>query len=153
MFYALADGDVNLAQANVVRLRPATAALVPAINRAAEASPGFIWRHAAGEDGSHHLAPDGVTLVGVSTWESYEALHSFVYRSAHGGLLRDSRRTGARTDRPATALWWVAAGEHPDVDVALARLRHLARHGPTPRAFSMRVRFDAAGRRQSPHLR
>jgi hypothetical protein len=50
------------------------------------------------------------------------------------------------TSGPTTALWWVRAGERPATDTALAHLRHLRSHGPTPRAFSVRHRFDPAGR-------
>ena len=84
----------HLAQANVAQQRaplssPEMGELVVAldpVNRIAERSQGFVWRLRSAEshgattlwEGSSHV------LVNLSVWESYEALHAFVYRSPHG---------------------------------------------------------------------
>jgi hypothetical protein len=142
-----------LAQVNVARTR-ATAdmqgflAAVDPVNRLAEASAGFVWRLPAG--GGHAVTTvedDGfATVVNVSLWASYESLHAFVYRSQHGGFVRQRARWFVPSPPPSTALWWVVADERPTVEEALARLHLLRRYGPTPEAFPLRRRFDADGR-------
>jgi hypothetical protein len=146
----------HLAQVNVARLLAPLDApsmrgfvgAIAAIDRLAAASPGFLWRY-GGEDGhgvSVQPAEGGPVFVNISLWSDYDALHQFVYRSAHAGYLRQRSRWFAATPQPATALWWVASGVHPTVDDALRRLRFLRDHGPTPRVFSLRRRFDPDGR-------
>ncbi|MFI5909260.1 DUF3291 domain-containing protein [Dactylosporangium sp. NPDC051541] len=148
---------MRLAQVNVARMRggPEDAvmagfmAAVEPVYRLAEGSPGFVWRlHGAGG----HVptcadAVDGWLVVNVSVWTSYEALHQFVYRSHHGGLVRRRGEWFLPTPQPSTALWWVADDERPGLDAARARLRVLRREGASPRAFSLRRRFEADGTR------
>jgi hypothetical protein len=115
-----------------------------AVNRIAEHSLGFVWRWRSSEshgatmlrDGSHQL------LVNLSVWESYEALHAFVYRSPHGADVRRRARWFEPVRQPSTVLWWIEAGQRPTVDEALRRLRYLQAHGPSPQAFTLRRRFD-----------
>ena len=81
----------HLAQANVARQRaplgsPEMAGFVVAldpVNRLAEASPGFVWRLRSTESHGATTLSDGSfpMIVNLSVWESYEALHAFVYRS------------------------------------------------------------------------
>jgi hypothetical protein len=85
-------------------------------------------------------------LAQVNVWQSYEHLHAYVYRSAHGHYVHRRYEWFERIRTPATALWWVPAGHEPTPAEALARLRYLRRYGPTPKAFTVRSRFDAAGR-------
>jgi hypothetical protein len=140
---------------NVARLRapvgsPAVQAFVAAVDpvdRLADASPGFVWRLLPGEGHVVTAAPhDGRMVVNLSVWESYEALHDFVYRSVHGGLLRRRSRWFEPVPQPAAALWWVPSGHRPGVAEALARLDHLRAYGPSVRAFSLRRRFEVDGR-------
>jgi uncharacterized protein DUF3291 len=144
----------HLAQVNVARLRfpidsPAAYEFVAAldrINRLADRAPGFVWRHRAPEGHVSH-AGDPRMVLNLSVWESYEQLHSYVYRSEHGRYVRRRYQWFERIATPATALWWVPAGHQPTPAEALARLRHLRGHGPTPQAFTVRCRFDPSGRR------
>ena len=123
------------------------AALDP-VNHIADRSPGFVWRlrsdagHGATSmrDGAYSL------IVNVSVWESYDALHAFVYRSPHGAYLRRRSRWFQPTPQPSTALWWVHADHRPTVEEALRRLRYLKAHGPSPQAFTLRRRFAPDGR-------
>jgi hypothetical protein len=145
----------ELAQVNAARLRaplssPALGgfvAVVDPVGRLAEQSPGFVWRLVTGE--SHgvvtHADQDAVLVVNVSVWQSYEALHTFVYRSAHGALVRRRAEWFLPVRQPATALWWVLAGHRPDVDEALRHLALLRRYGPSPKSFSLRQRFTTDG--------
>jgi hypothetical protein len=118
-----------------------------AVARLAEASPGFVWRLGAGSGHAVVAADGGAGLVvNVSVWRDYRSLHEFVYRSAHGQALLRRRRWFARTPQPSTALWWVRDGDRPGVEPALARLRYLRDHGPSPQAFSLLRQFGADGR-------
>lgn len=156
----------HLAGVNVAKLRgpidsPALAGLLRAlddVNWLADTSPGFVWRHRPSE-GPLTLADlrgEGDVSVTISVWESYEALHQYVYRSAHGLFMQRRAKWFFPLPGFTTALWWVPGGEEPSVEQAMARLDHLRLHGPTPQAFSLRQQFDAdgvpAGRRQ-PELR
>jgi Domain of unknown function (DUF3291) len=153
----------ELAQVNVALVRapldsPTMAGFIGAldpINRIAEASPGFVWRLAAGDTGSAggaghtamtHLDGDAIVVVNLSVWTDYESLHAFVYRSLHGGYVKRRARWFLPATQPSTVLWWVRAGQRPRVGWALDRLRHLRAHGPSPQAFSLRRRFDPEGR-------
>jgi Domain of unknown function (DUF3291) len=147
--------SARLAQVNVARMRAAPDSPVMAgfmaaadpIYRLAEDSPGFVWRlHGAG--GHMPTCQDeaqGWLIVNVSVWESYEALHQFVYRTGHGGLVRRRGEWFLPTPQPSTALWWIEAGDRPGLDESRARLALLRREGPSPRAFSVRRRFEPDG--------
>ena len=144
---------VHLAQVNAAVLRwpvddPRLVDFVAAvshIHRLADAAPGFVWRHPDTHLGLHRLEGDGVTIVNLSVWTDYEALHAFVYRDDHGRLVRRRGRWFLPTTRPSTALWWVSDDERPDPEAALARLRYLRRVGPTSRASTVRRRLTPAG--------
>lgn len=160
-------GMAQLAQANVFRPRAAWddrvmrefVLAVDPVNQLAEASPGFVWRLRPGEGhGAVVVAHDtSPLLVNLSVWTSYPPLHEFVYRSAHATYLRSRSRWFEPVTQPAAVLWWVDDGQWPGADDAVARLRHLQRHGPGPRAFGMRRRFEPDGRpsprRQGPRDR
>jgi hypothetical protein len=156
--HASPAGRAQLAQINLARLRfpldsPQVREFVAGlerINALAERSPGFVWRHRAAE-GHVSLgddAGDPLMVVNLSVWQSYPRLHEFVYRGAHGHYVRRRSEWFDRIATPATALWWVPAGHEPTVADGLARLRYLRRYGPTPKAFTVRYRFDPAGRRE-----
>ncbi|MCR6483711.1 DUF3291 domain-containing protein [Amycolatopsis sp. OK19-0408] len=118
-----------------------------AVAKLAEASPGFRWRLGAASGHAVLATAAGVeVVVNVSVWRDYRSLHQFVYRSAHGHALLRRREWFASTRQPATALWWVRRGVRPDVEQALARLRFLQDHGPSPRAFSLLRQFTEDGR-------
>ncbi len=147
----------HLAQINVGRLLAPegsdvvaefVAALEP-VNAIADAAPGFVWRHRS-DAGDGHTSPGGpddeLFIVNLSTWESYAALHEFMYRTDHNGFLRRRLQWFEPRSGPVTALWWVPEGERPTVGHALARLEHLRHHGPTPEAFSLLRQYDADGR-------
>ena len=145
----------HLAQANVARQRAPLSsplmgefalALEP-VYRLAEGSPGFVWRLVSGERHGATVVEDGLALtVNLSVWESYAALHAFVYRSPHGAYVRRRANWFEPVAQPSTVLWWVEAGERPRVEAALRRLRYLRAHGPSPDAFTLLFRFGPDGR-------
>jgi Domain of unknown function (DUF3291) len=147
--------EFNLAQVNVGRMRADAgsplvgefiAALDP-VNRLADQSPGFVWRLPAAEGHVLTHGPGGARdVVNLSVWSSYEDLHAFVYRSAHGRFVLKRSRWFEKVQQPSTALWWLPAGEPPTVEDALARLDYLRHWGPSPKAFTLRRRYDANGR-------
>jgi hypothetical protein len=147
----------HLAQINVGRLvapegSPEVAEFIAAlepVNALADRAPGFVWRHVSPQ-GEGHLSPaaddDALFVINLSVWESYAALHEFMYRTLHNGFLRRRLEWFEPHTAPVTALWWVPEGERPTVDQALARLEHLRHHGPMPEAFSLLRQYDADGR-------
>jgi heme-degrading monooxygenase HmoA len=143
----------ELAQVNVAIMRaplhePSMAGFVAAFDavaRMAEESAGFVWRLRA-ETG--HAVVDENQVVNVSVWRDYRSLHEFVYRSPHGRFVLRRTTWFTKAQQPSTALWWVPAGDRPDLGQALARLRHLRAHGPSSRAFTLRQRFTPDGARE-----
>lgn len=113
------------------------------INALADRSPGFVWRLQTeeGDATAVRAYEDERILFNLSVWESLEALHAYVYRSAHVEVLKERKRWFAPMEARHLALWWVPAGHVPDVAEARGRLEHLQRHGPTPEAFTFQRRF------------
>ena len=81
----------------------------------------------------------------MSVWSDAEALFNYVYRSAHTPVMAQRRQYFESFDGADQALWWVPAEHRPSVDEGLSRLWRLDRHGPTPQAFTFKVRFPAPG--------
>ena len=143
--------QVNLAVMRAPLADPSMAAFVAAFDpvaRLAEESPGFVWRLRSRSGHTVVTDENGTDqVVNLSVWRDYENLHEFLYHSVHGRLLVHRQKWFRITPQPSTALWWVPAGERPNIDQALARLRHLRTYGPSPRAFSLLRRFTQDGRR------
>ena len=113
------------------------------VNALAEATPGFVWRLTGEGNNATDIKPseDPRFIVNMSVWETIEALFDYVYRSDHRGVMVRRREWFAKPAGPYHVLWWVAEGHAPTVDEGLARLRHLAEHGPTPHAFTFKTVF------------
>ena len=113
------------------------------INALAEATPGFVWRLKGEGNNATDLkvTDDPRFIVNMSVWQSVEALFDYVYRSDHRSIMVRRREWFAKPEGPYQVLWWVAEGSLPSVHDGLARLRHLAEHGPTPHAFTFRNVF------------
>lgn len=145
----------HLAQLNIALMRgaiddPIMAGFVEQleyINSVADRAPGFVWRLQT-EDGDATAVrafENDRIIVNMSVWESVVALHDYVYRSDHIGPLRDRKEWFERMDGPTLVLWWIPAGEIPDLAQAKARLEFLRRHGPTPKAFTFKRWFPPPG--------
>jgi hypothetical protein len=115
------------------------------INALAEATPGFVWRLKTEDGDATAIRPyeDDRIIVNMSVWESVEALHGYVYRSAHVDVMRRRREWFERMTESFMTLWWVPAGHRPTVAEAVARLETLRANGPTPPAFTFREHFPA----------
>ena len=142
--------DYHVAQVNIGMPKAPTdspllaefmAALDP-INALADESPGFVWRLQTEDGNATAIRPfeDERLMINMSVWESIDELASFVYRSGHVDVMR-RRREWFEHMRLYMALWWVPAGHVPTTAEARERLDHLTEHGPTPFAFTFKVRF------------
>ena len=142
----------HLAQLNIAQLQepldsPALADFVAnldRINTLAEVSPGFVWRftdEAIDLPASSNPFGDDM-IINMSVWVSVEALHDYVYQSAHIEVMR-RRKEWFNTVQSATAvLWWVPEGHIPDLLEAQARLQLLNDSGPTQDAFMFKSRIS-----------
>jgi len=152
--------DHDLAEINIARLRaPLDDPLVQdfvdgldQINGLADDSPGFRWR-LKDEDGddatSIQAFDDELMLINMSTWESIEALHTFVFKTAHSQFLRRRRDWFALMGEVYVALWWVPTGHEPTEAEGIERLEQLRESGPTNHAFTFKdpfAPFDPTGR-------
>jgi Domain of unknown function (DUF3291) len=141
--------ELNIARAKAPLDSPLLAefnAALDPVNTLADDAPGFVWRLQA-EDGnatSIRAFEDDRMIVNLTVWESVEALMQFVYRSDHVAVMRRRREWFERIQLHMV-LWWVPAGYVPTVDEALERLDHLSEYGPTPDAFTFKVRFPPRG--------
>ena len=113
------------------------------INELADNSPGFIWRLESeeGDATSIQAFDDPLILINMSVWASIEALHAFVYSSAHIELLRGKKGWFDRAKKAHLALWWVQEGHIPTVGEAKQRLETLDALGPSPEVFTFRHRY------------
>jgi hypothetical protein len=118
-------------------------AWLDAVNAIADRSPGFVWR-LQGDNGNNtslKVSDDAQLIVNMSVWASIEDLHAFTYRSDHKAVFARRYEWFERAAGPNMVLWWIPAGTTPTVEEALARLRRLAEHGPTPDAFGFKSVF------------
>lgn len=142
----------HLAQLNIARLlapldSPQLADFVDnldRINALAEQSPGFVWRLQT-EDGDatgiDYFGAD--QIANLSVWTSMQALHDYVYRSAHVEVMRRKLEWFHKMAEAHMVLWWVPAGQIPTVEQAAARLQLLRDRGSTAEAFSFKKAFPA----------
>jgi hypothetical protein len=114
-----------------------------AINALAERSPGFVWRLQTAEGNATSLRPydDDLIIVNYSIWDGVDSLRAYVYNSDHVLVLRRRREWFEKFDGAFMALWWVRAGDRPDVFEAKRRLDHLRTQGESLYAFSFKSVF------------
>lgn len=146
----------HLAQINIARFRVATddpanadfmAALDP-VNTIADAAPGFVWRLIGdGNDATdiEVASGDPRLVVNMSLWTDVEALADFAYRQPDHLAVMRRRKEWFDKIEAFMALWWVPAGHIPSVEEGMARIAHLATHGPSDHAFTFRRPFPAPG--------
>jgi hypothetical protein len=151
----------ELAQLNIARARapldePAMDGFVSRlaeINALGEASPGFVWRltDASGGDATGIRAyDDPLIIVNLTVWAGIDELFAFAYRTRHVELFRARHDWFVPLGSPSLVLWWVPAGHRPTIAEARERLDHLAEHGSTAHAFSLKSRFDPDGAAAAP---
>jgi hypothetical protein len=136
---------MHLVQLNVGRIRhptddPRMAEFMGAldgVNALAERSPGFVWRL---KDDSNNATSIQVTvdptfLINMSVWETAEHLEHFVWNTVHKRIYAKKGNWFEPMQTPHFVMWWIPAGHIPTPAEALARLAHLAQHGPGDQAF------------------
>ncbi len=114
--------------------------LYDTLDELARASPGFVWRPQLSELDIRELAVFGDlsrVVPNFSVWKSVEALHDYVYSSAHRQALRRRAEWFLRPTEPSTALWWVPEGERPSCAEFHRRLQLLRTGGPSAEAFTL----------------
>ena len=115
------------------------------INKLAEDTPGFVWRHQTEEGNSTatRVRDDTRILINFSVWEDADSLFAYAFRTEHAEVYRRRREWFEHLQEPWAVLWWVPAGHEPTVEEGEDRLRHLTEHGPTAEAFTFKQRFAA----------
>ena len=116
------------------------------INQLADESPGFIWRLQTEHGDATSIdffGPDHV--VNLSVCDSIDALHRYVYRSAHVEILRRKKEWFHQIENAYQVLWWLPAGSIPTIGEAEKRLDLLRRLGPTKDAFLFKSAFPPPG--------
>ena len=145
-----AKSDHHLVHANVAHARapldgPLMAdfvAQVDEINSLARAAPGFVAQPTLPDEGTVYTAP---FLLNVSVWESVESLDAFTHQGKHAAALeRRAEWFHQGTQRRAYVLYWVRKGQPVTENQVKQRLDHLAKHGPTPYAFTFDHPFRLA---------
>lgn len=146
------DAPYELAQLNIGRMlapldTPTMADFVAnldAVNAAAEAADGFVWRlvdDVRNDATGFRFYGDDWLIVNMSVWTSPEKLGEYVYGPVHRAVLQRRREWFEHIKEAYTALWWVPAGHRPTLAEAEQRLTTLREKGPTPESFTMRERF------------
>ena len=139
----------HLAQLNIGRIRydlddPRMAGFtnnLDLVNAMADRSAGFVWRYIDDSGKAIETRPfaDPHIIVNFSVWESVAALEHYVWQTVHKRFYGRRENWFAPLGGPSFVLWWGAAGHRPGVDEAVARLRHLAVHGPSDHAFDWQM--------------
>ena len=140
--------QVNIAIAKYSSDDPEFSGFVDNLDRIyalAESTPGFVWRHVTVNEDAEAKAiyADDSMIFNMSVWESYEAMHDFIYKSDHVDILRQRAKWFLPQDKPTMALWWQEAGSIPSILESKHRLDLLAQNGPTQDAFTFRKFFEA----------
>jgi hypothetical protein len=144
--------EYDIAQLNIARMKfsfddPAMVEFVAQleeINALADQSDGFVWRLQSDEGDATAIDYFGAdTLVNMSVWQNIEALHDYVYRSAHNQVMAHRKQWFEHLREAYSVLWWVPRGHTPSLDEARSRLEALSRHGPSQYAFTFKQRFAA----------
>ncbi len=134
----------HLAEFNVARIRyplddPRMAEFVDnfdRVNRLAEQIDGFVWRlqDASGHAMNMRVYDDPTILPNLTLWENEIALERFVWQTLHGRFYRRRAEWFTPMQTPLV-LWWVKAGERPDMAEGVRRRDHLIARGPSEFAF------------------
>ncbi len=107
------------------------------INALAERSEGFVWRLKDESNNATAIRPgaDPTMAVNLSVWEGVEALERFVWATVHKKIYNRKGDWFEKLGKPHFVMWPIAIGHIPDLEEAMARLEHLARHGDSDFAF------------------
>lgn len=149
--------QVNIAIAKYSSDDPEFSGFVDNLDRIyalAESTTGFVWRHVSVNEDAEAKAiyADDSMIFNMSVWESYEAMHNFIYRTDHVDILRQRAKWFVPQDKPTMALWWQEAGSIPSILESKHRLDLLTQNGPTQDAFTFRKFFEALGSEEATNV-
>ena len=74
--------------------------------------------------------------------ESIDSLFQYACHSDHAEIFRRLREFFEPSDLANLVLWWIPTGHIPSVDEAKELLDLLRENGPTPDAFTFKLRFE-----------
>ncbi|MDN3650911.1 DUF3291 domain-containing protein [Reinekea marina] len=141
----------QLAQLNVAKLlapidSPKIADFVAnldRINALAEASEGFVWRLQTEEGDATGIDYFGSDIIAnMSVWRSIDALHHYVYKTAHIEIMRRKKEWFHHMSEAHTVLWWIPSGHKPSIEEAALKLSTLQDKGPTEQAFTFKKSYS-----------
>jgi len=114
------------------------------INELAENSDGFIWRLKDEDDNATSFNPynDEQIIINVSVWQDIPSLEQYVFKTFHTEFLKRRKEWFKSYGKAYTAMWWIKAGDYPDVKEAVKRLDHLQVKGASPYTFNFKNKFD-----------
>ncbi|TGN39544.1 DUF3291 domain-containing protein [Marinobacter confluentis] len=116
------------------------------INALADDSPGFVWRLQTEEGNATDIDYFGSdTIMNLSVWDSVEALHRFVYRTAHVEIMSRKKEWFHSMNEAHMVLWWVPAGHMPSLYEAAEKLNAFRQQGPSPNAFTFKKAYPPPG--------
>lgn len=122
------------------------------INALADRAPGFVWRLHSNTGNStdleHTFGND--VIVNASVWMSIEALHNYVYRTAHAEIMSRRKEWFTLSKTAYSVLWWVPKGHRPTLSEAHDKLKKLNLEGPTDNAFTFKKPFPAPSGTEQP---
>jgi len=143
-----AEARYHLAELNVGRLvaPPQDArvaefmAALDRVNGLGKRMPGFVWMmEGSGEPGTgnteNNIGEDAQFVANLTVWEDVQTLENFVFNTVHRQFYERRHDWFEVLGEMHFVMWWVPAGHRPDLDEALARLRHLRDHGDSDHAF------------------
>jgi hypothetical protein len=145
----VSESAYELVHANVAHMRaPLDAPMmngfvsqIDEINALARSAPGFVGQPALPDEGTVYRAP---RLLNISIWRSVESLDAFTHQGQHALALDRRAEWFESSGDPTYVLFWMRRGCVPTEREIHQRLDHLARHGPTPYAFTFGERFTPA---------
>lgn len=120
-----------------------------AVNKAAERSPGFVWRlidNISNSATSIKAFEDPDIIINMAVWLDLEALENYTYRTIHKRVFASRYNWFDKLDGPHMALWWIAEGERPTIEEGKRRLKMIADNGPSPEAFTFGDPFSPTGK-------
>jgi len=114
------------------------------INALAEETNGFVWRYKVevGDTLESEIFGDN-HIVNMSVWDNNEALHHYVYFTAHVEIMSRKKEWFEHMRENHMVQWWVPAGHKPSLHEAKQKLNQLRENGPTPLAFTFKKAYSS----------
>lgn len=88
---------------------------------------------------------DGWSPATLSLWTDLESVFHFTYSGLHAAALRRGREWFVKPAWPPLVLWWHQGETPPTWSEAVHRHEHMHDFGPSPKGFTFKQPFDAAG--------